>query len=319
MTEHSACPICGFKESGVVRDWISEDNSDMLMEVTCDRCGRYVIPRMLASDIRHWRTKGNLQRMPTPYPIDQWHLISGRLRQLSLSAGRSPRLSEESIQTIVDAAPTRVGDKLSRLLINLGAMTSEAGEELDLNKVRDYPLGFCKNAREFAFLLQHLADAGSIELRVPEQSSGAVVTVDGWSEIQALEATMGASRQVFIALSFDDHMLTTYERAIRPAVVESGYMPLMMGELEHADRIDERIEVELRKSIAVVADFTHQKHGVYFEAGFARGRGVPVIWMCHDDDKGNLHFDTREYNHILWKSEIELKERLQTRLTVLLG
>ena len=33
----------------------------------------------------------------------------------------------------------------------------------------------------------------------------------------------------------------------------------------------------------VVADFTGHRGGVYFEAGFARGLGIPVVWTCHKE------------------------------------
>ena len=39
----------------------------------------------------------------------------------------------------------------------------------------------------------------------------------------------------------------------------------------------------------VVADVTNHRNGVYFEAGYAMGMGLPVIWMCHKDDMKEAH------------------------------
>ena len=63
-----------------------------------------------------------------------------------------------------------------------------------------------------------------------------------------------------------------------------------------------------------MADFTGQRGGVYFEAGFAMGLGIPVIWTCRDTDINDLHFDTRQYNHIPWANPKELRVRLQNRI-----
>ena len=40
---------------------------------------------------------------------------------------------------------------------------------------------------------------------------------------------------------------------------------------------------QIRKSKFLIADFTGQRGGVYYEAGFAYGLGLPVIWTCRKD------------------------------------
>jgi nucleoside 2-deoxyribosyltransferase len=63
-----------------------------------------------------------------------------------------------------------------------------------------------------------------------------------------------------------------------------------------------------------VADFTLHKAGVYFESGFALGLGIPVIWTCREDELVKTHFDTRQYNHVVWKDEQDLFEKLKRRI-----
>jgi nucleoside 2-deoxyribosyltransferase len=88
---------------------------------------------------------------------------------------------------------------------------------------------------------------------------------------------------------------------------------------EHANKIDDEIIAEIRRSAFLVADFTGHRGGVYFEAGFAMGLGLPVIWMCRRDDVKNLHFDIRQYNCIDWSDPEELAVRLQQRIEATLG
>ena len=64
----------------------------------------------------------------------------------------------------------------------------------------------------------------------------------------------------------------------------------------------------------MVADFTGQLAGVYYEAGFAMGLGRTVIWCCRKDEIDKLHFDTNHKNHIDWGSVEELRERLYRRI-----
>lgn len=89
---------------------------------------------------------------------------------------------------------------------------------------------------------------------------------------------------------------------------------LHMDLKEHNEKICDTIIAKIRKSRFMVADFTGLRGGVYFEAGYALGLGLPVIWTCKNDHKDELHFDTRQYNHILWIDESDLYEKLRRRI-----
>jgi hypothetical protein len=51
------------------------------------------------------------------------------------------------------------------------------------------------------------------------------------------------------------------------------------------------------------------------------GLGIPVIWLCREDELEKAHFDTRQYNYILWTTEKspELTSALQKRSEAILG
>jgi hypothetical protein len=40
----------------------------------------------------------------------------------------------------------------------------------------------------------------------------------------------------------------------------------------------------------------------------------PVIWSCREDDLASVHFDTRQYNHIVWKEPVDLRTQLTDRI-----
>jgi nucleoside 2-deoxyribosyltransferase len=122
---------------------------------------------------------------------------------------------------------------------------------------------------------------------------------------------------------FNEATHAAYEKGIAPAVTEAGYSPLRIDNKEHVNKIDDEIIAEMRRSRFIVADFTCEpekvRGGVYFEAGFAMGLNVPVIWTCSESSRADLHFDTRQYNHIMWKDPADLHDKLLARIGALLG
>jgi hypothetical protein len=68
-----------------------------------------------------------------------------------------------------------------------------------------------------------------------------------------------------------------YDEAIQPAIREARYKPVRIDREQHANRIDDEIVGRIRGSRFMVADFTGQRHGVYFEAGLMLGLGRTVI------------------------------------------
>ena len=114
---------------------------------------------------------------------------------------------------------------------------------------------------------------------------------------------------------FNEEMGNVFEEAIKPAVeLSQKYKAVRVDLIEHNNKICDQIVAEIRRSKFLVADFTGDRGGVYFEAGFAQGMGLPVIWVVREDWVDKLHFDTRQYNHILYKTHEELYEKLKNRI-----
>ena len=133
-------------------------------------------------------------------------------------------------------------------------------------------------------------------------------------QVEELSRKKIKSSQAFVAMSFHKNLNDIWENGLKPALQQTGYNPMRIDRTEHNEKIDDRIIAEIRKSGILVADFTGQRNGVYFEAGFAMGLGIPVIWTCRENEIKKLHFDTRQYNHITWNDAAELKEKLINRI-----
>jgi hypothetical protein len=178
---------------------------------------------------------------------------------------------------------------------------------------------FAEDFTDFVFILETMMHKNLIQGELSKWGNGQfalkrplVISETGWMEIQR-NLNQNYSRQVFIAMSFAPEMNSAY-LAIQKAILELDYIPVRIDKKEHNKEISGEILNEIKNSYFVIADVTGQRNGVYFEAGFAMGHNKPVIWCCSKKEEDNIHFDTRQYNHIFWEDEQQLYEKLKDRI-----
>lgn len=149
------------------------------------------------------------------------------------------------------------------------------------------------------------------------------ITVDGYIHLETLQSKQIESKQAFVAMWFNPTIQDAWEMGIAPAISDSGYEAMRIDRKEHNNRIDDEIIAEIRRSRFLVADFSQgedgARGGVYYEAGFAHGLGIPVIFTCRQDDLNQVHFDTRQFNHIVWETAKDLKGKLVNRIAATIG
>lgn len=172
-------------------------------------------------------------------------------------------------------------------------------------------------AEDCIALARYLEDLGAIE--DPGNGQERRVLAKGHLLYEEMSEHRALSSQVFVAMWFDSSLKAAYEQGLAVAVTGAGYSPLRIDRSEHADKIDDRIVAEIRRSAFVVADFTEHRGGVYYEAGFAHGLGRPVIFTCRKDHLERLHFDVRQYNTIDWEQPADIVKPLQNRILALFG
>ena len=180
--------------------------------------------------------------------------------------------------------------------------------------------GMPESKEEIKFFLDSLAANGWINVY---KAGDYNLTVEGHAHLEELERRATDSSQAFVAMWFDDSMENVWENGIKRGIEDAGYKALRIDRKEYANKIDDEIVAEIRRSRFIVADFTHGKDGarggVYYEAGFAHGRDIPVIFTCRKDALEQVHFDTRQYNHIVWETPEELQRKLATRIAAVIG
>ena len=243
-----------------------------------------------------------------------------------------PRVTTERIEEAKKAAPLPVPERAERLLRYL--VKCSAGEIGSKIPIREALTPEYKGALawsestgwgDIVFLSDYLSQKGWVDIAGRSSKydpEGVTVTVDGYARIGDLK-TYVDSAQAFVAMWFDSEMNDAYEKGIKPAILQSGYKPMRIDQKADANKLDDEIIAEIRRSRFLVADMTHGEGGargsVYFEAGFAMGLGIQIIYTCHSDWIDKVHFDTRQYVHTLWKTPEELREGLMGRIQALIG
>lgn len=178
-----------------------------------------------------------------------------------------------------------------------------------------------KARKEINFFIGYLLERGWIaEGRRNNSSMRASykLTVKGYAHLDELKYKVTISSKAFVAMWFHKSMEDAWEKGIKPAIEDSGHEPVRIDKKEHSNKIDDEIIAEIQRSRFIVADFTHgddgARGGVYYEAGFAHGLNIPVIFTCQKDVLEKIHFDTRQYNHIVWETPEDLYSQLVKRI-----
>ena len=126
-------------------------------------------------------------------------------------------------------------------------------------------------------------------------------------------------------MMFSDEMNDFYDQAYKPISEDLGYTTMRIDRKDYIGLIIEEIEVEIKNSIAVIADLTGNRGGVYYEAGIARGlqlcnHPLKLILTCKKDffENEGVHFDLRGDNILIYQDINELKKKLRKRLETVL-
>lgn len=292
------CPLCELE--GPDSQWV---RVALQIRIECKRCGRYSADIEILSGAAV-RQDENLARFLPAYTRQ----ATERGQKVTLTIEHWQELARSHSQTSVTS-------NLRRLLEVIGHKTIEPGAHVTLNFSLDYPLVDVQSEEAFHYLLKALHEMGQIHL-IPATAGFAEVYVkpQGWKELQMAGQMGFIPGRCFVAMWFDDCMNEACDEGFKAAIEECGFDPVLIRDVHFNDDVCDRILAEIRMAEFVVADFTGNRAGVYFEAGFAKALGRQVIFTVREDEMETVHFDTNHYNHITWKDVADLKQKLKDRI-----
>jgi hypothetical protein len=283
----------------------------------CPRCGEYDLTGSLVASIQH-QLDGGIHRRA---------LMSHVIRRIERTKNKPPLISTYDVDRLLLTerlpTPQKQADDLI-VWVGDNQLYPDEFQRCALPFISAW-VGTSLNPTEpgsggIHWLSDYLATVELLETQIESPSMWQFrLTMPGWGKYAELKQTGVSTSQAFVAMWFDDCTEEAWQDGLRKGIAASGYDPLRINMKEHVNKICDEIIAEIRRSRFVVADYTGHRGGVYYEAGFAAGRGLTVIPTCRKDEMNQLHFDVRQYNCIDWQTPAELAERLQARIEAVLG
>lgn len=310
------CPICNSSAE------ISPYNGGAGSSVVCPGCGEFGISNLAKQEFSIWtpRQKANLSGWIREN--QKYEVLAASLEKLATL--RTPTVGEkaEKLLTFLANEFPKPGE-----IIATNVIFSAAGLEIssvDQSKVfvesrKLVSVSWSLDLRELEFLIyEYLITEKNFLNEI--NGSDLKITPKGWSQIDSLRQGNPNSQIGFIAMWFHESMKdawATIENGIRAA----GYKPFRVDQKEHNNDITDEIIAGIRGSKFLVADLTGHRNGVYYEAGFAKGLGLEVVWLCRESDEEDRHFDIRQLSTIFWKEDklAELSKALENRIVATIG
>jgi nucleoside 2-deoxyribosyltransferase len=319
MEQTKPCPLC--KTECTVSIY------DQIHTVKCCVCGEYT----LIQDAELYLPKRNNRYIISGVTRNYFEQYSGTKRYV---------IREEMIDDdvkfqaeFVSKMPKSVLEKATLLLQYLARNSNEKpSTPVLIMPETDYPIAFCKDKDELKFYIDYLTKRELIiskcnypqTAHLVEPTYNISLTVDGWVEVEKLKRPNLESKQAFVAMRFNESMNEIFEKGISPLGNEkdksyTGFKMLRIDQKHFNDKICDHIIAEIKQSRFMIADCTELRHAVFFEAGYAMGLGLPVIFTCQEGTEIKECFDTDHYNHIIWKDADDLRTKLKDRILATIG
>lgn len=320
------CPVCNTPAETTIEVHKTE--------YLCPRCGHFFVGAIA----KHF--------LPEKLTVTQRANLSGYLRE-----NPGIFIADHDLKSLQNIRTPTVGEKADKLLLAIAKRFPTAGEMFHINpfgilhewavltdaansgqNLRQYTedeatqlrwaaVAWTANSEELEYLLINFLQGQSwIQSDEDGMPNYFRITPSGWARIDELTRGIIASDKGFVAMSFRDEFKELFAKGLEPGIRRAGYEALRVDRVEHNNRIDDEIIASIRRCKFLVADFSVDRGGIYFEAGFAAGLGRPVIWAVREDQKDNIHFDNRQYNFIRWEPEkleelaIALKNRIEATI-----
>lgn len=275
---------------------------------TCRICGHYVLERSFR--IEHYSKQK-----------DRFYKVSSWIRENNDLFDKAPKITTKDFQKLLDMRDKKVTEKFDLMM---QCVYKSKYQTIDINNC--VVQCWFKDENEFLIFFQKAIDDGLVKAetqRFMDRSSKIQfqnVTFDGQKYVEELEAPNQSSKNVFLAFNFEAELNDIFSTYVREAVEESGLNCIIVNQnnTEHDKSITDEIIGKLKSSRIVIADFTNHRNSVYFEAGFAMGMKIPIIWTVQKGHDNDMSFDTRQYPHIVWENGEDLKKQIMDRIKVIL-
>lgn len=294
----STCEFCGLS----VRSEPLPNRHTVLQRSRCGCMGAYLVEagelamvqEELASDMLKRRKISRLlcERRLMGLPAPLLVFVRENLRSASAVPNTVPLFVDAWLD---EKWPVTVNEKIDRTFINLARLSRYGGDWVSVTP----STVFAVSADEQDFVLQSLRERRHLIGRDDSAGAGIVITKgqltpSGWAAYYASNVVKSDRRNpVFVAMWFggsrgvrkgESHEIERCRQSTKRQFGPLSEQPVTTSK-ERIPRNTtttymDRIRADIRRAPFLVAELNGQNLGVYYEAGFAAGIGIPVIPCC---------------------------------------
>ncbi len=315
------CEICN---NEAITDLFDTSNNKEFID--CSYCGKYSLVDSFKTDI--FEDKSNF------FKVSSW------VREQNELFNIKPNIGREKFSDLLELKDKKIKEKFDLLLFFLKSNKEKIQYQDDYSTTMEHMGGtideyinkICKDIIVKCWIqdytqLSKLFNKAILNEYIKgktDYSGGCFfeeITFDGIEYLENLENINKDSKSIFAAFNFDDDDIEKiFNIYLKEAIDKEGfnYRVVNQKNVKHNKSINDEIIVKLKSSRIVIADFTNHRNSVYFEAGFAMGMNIPIIWTCQEGDERDMSFDTRQFPHIIWNDKDDLVKQVIDRIKVII-
>ena len=295
--------ICTFCLSRVPRAESQARYGD-IMEVRCPCCGTYRITGTMIDVLPHWDLTQT-----------QWGAIAYELKRMTARA-EPPRLDRDVLCALRETARLPHPDQiLDDFILWAGSHSRWPGDAFNVAFETHRTLLGAVDESAFNYMTDWISQSGYFSGSVLPTAMinlypSCSLAPPGWQRFRELIVIGSTRRYGFMATKFGNEQVDAVIRDhFVPQVALAGFELKRLDEGQPAGLIDDQLRVRIRQARFLVCDLTHGNRGAYWEAGFAEGLGIPVIYTCRRDvfdnasDPCHPHFDAAHWVTVPWEPE----------------
>jgi hypothetical protein len=296
---------CEFKEIG---RW---DGFGREVLVECEACGQYLKPDFFDPQDLAGADTDDRRRISRQIRLRN----KGRWTRTNSPPNLCKDYPEGSYRTL-PPLPGDVPSRIDAVLLLLAQSSDGLGEQINVTALL-WPwvslLGLSSPSKLEPYL--DVIEGRKWAHQTQRDNSGSpsnfcCLTMEGWIRAAEIKKPAQTLSQVFCA--FPNRGDVQGEDIVGPqsnalcGAVEKIVAPLLPYRVEtdpKAEHIGDAIIAGIRTARFVVADLSHHRPNVYYEAGFAQGLGIPVVFTCRKDLLADVHFDVAGHRILPWEPE----------------
>ncbi|GIP34300.1 hypothetical protein [Paenibacillus sp. J2TS4] len=292
---------CLFCESNIAGLRLEGRKSYLFRNCYCTNNGEYEILEEVYERL-HARPHSQ-KRVQYPY-------ISGYIREKT-DKREKIMLDSDNLSPILESSdiPKTLEEKMNKCLLFLYRHSSRPEDSVVLNSIHySYNITYSPNLQEFIYILEEL----KTKKLITRIGAALQLTAKGWEHAASL-SDKKPNKTCFIAVPADSSLFEPFRDVVVPHMDDNGFAAVIQQPAADSSPEAANPLEQIRQSDVVIADLTRSHPDVYFNAGFALGLGIPVIYTCGQEDTASSIASPGE--PLVWKTVEELADKLVVALS----